>query len=119
MWVRLKRRLKRLDRALKIHRADAVLTEDIVRLLLVIRHALRRRLATSQHDAKAGGGGAEKDAVPKFHAAKLAERLLSCNCVVKKPAVIFGCRENWRKARRFKYFYRKCFYLPLPPLLET
>ena len=63
--------------------ADAVLAEDKMRLLLVIR-ALARRLATAQRDAETKGAGAENNAVPKFHDAKLNEFLPSCNCVRKE-----------------------------------
>jgi hypothetical protein len=86
MGIGVQRLLEGLDRARIIPGVDAVLAEHKMRFLLVVRRALARRLATAQRDAETGGEGAANDAVPKFHAGRLAEFLAACNCVVQKQA---------------------------------
>ena len=70
--VRFERFLKRLDRALIIHRVDFALAEHEMRLLFIVRPSLAGR-AAAQRDGEQDGGRAKRKSKPESHGVKLNE----------------------------------------------
>ena len=61
----LQRFLKRFNRALIIHRIDAALAENEMRLLFLVRLVLARGQAAAQRDPEPKGKHAEPEAISK------------------------------------------------------
>ena len=89
--VCFERLLKRINCAGIIHRIDAALAEDEMRLLFLVRLPLARR-AAAQRGAEQGGQRAERKSNPESHDVKLNEPAGACNRGLRP-----GRRNPWSK----------------------